>query len=252
MKIDLSGKAAIVTGGGRGIGRAIAGELCASGVDVTVFDVENALSDSFLDDARAKGWKSRARTLDVRQGQDVAEAVRWVEENAGGVDILVNDAGVSIPKPFSECDVRDWDHVIGINLTGTFNLCHAVFPDMLARRTGCIVNISSIAGKLGGGFLGTAIYAASKAGIIGLTKGLALEGGPFGVRANAICPGVTRTALASSLLEGAKADIILSATPLRRFGEPEDIARAVLFLVSDLASHITGEVMDVDGGYMRD
>ena len=154
-------------------------------------------------------------------------------------------------RPFAECVESDWDFVVGINLKGTFNTCNAVFPHMIRRGYGKIVNIASIAGKLGGGFRGTSIYAASKAGVIGFTKGLAREGGPSGVNANAVCPGVIKTSMSDSIPEEHK-KVILEMIPQRRFGEPREIGDVVAFLASDLASHITGEIMDVDGGIVKD
>ena len=146
---------------------------------------------------------------------------------------------------------EDWDRIMNINLKGAFNTCRSVFPAMVAQKHGKIINIASVAGKRGGGIFGNTLYAASKAGVIGLTKGLAREGGPHGINVNAICPGPTNTEMIKDFT-GEKRKNFLNTIPLRRFGEPEDVANMALFLASDMARQITGEISDVDGGIMLD
>lgn len=251
LEMDFSGKNIVVTGGSRGIGRAIVESFCNSGGKVIILDLDVASAENTVKELVFRGRDVSFFPLDVSDHLMVRRTLETIIREEGHVDILVNDAGVTLAKPFAECGENDWDLVVGINLKGTFNTCSVVFPHMIQRGYGKIVNIASIAGKLGGGFRGTSIYAASKAGVIGLTKGMAREGGPFGINVNAVCPGVIRTSMSESIPDEHK-KIILETTPLRRFGEPHEIGSVVAFLASDLASHITGEIMDVDGGIVKD
>ncbi len=250
-EIDFSEKKILVTGGSRGIGRSIVDSFCDSGGKVIILDLDKASAEQTVTELSSKGRDVSFLPLDVSDHHAVRQTIEGIIDREGQIDVLVNDAGVTLSKPFAECGEDDWDLVVGINLKGTFNTCNVIFPHMISRGYGKIVNIASIAGKLGGGFRGTAIYAASKAGVIGLTKGLAREGGPFGVNANAVCPGVIRTSMSESIPDEHKQKII-EMTPLGRFGEPREIGDVVAFLASDLASHITGEIMDVDGGIVKD
>jgi 3-oxoacyl-[acyl-carrier protein] reductase len=250
-EIDFSGKIAVVTGGSRGIGRAIVESFCDSGATCVILDVLEEAGSQAVEELTAQGKKVSFLPLDVSDHSAVRQVMGKIYREQGNIDVLVNNAGVTLPKPFAECDEKDWDFVTGINLKGCFNTCNAVFPRMIGNRSGKIVNIASIAGKLGGGFRGTAIYASSKAGVIGLTKGLAREGGPFGINCNAVCPGVISTAMGNSIPEEQKKQIIAS-TPLRKYGEPREVAHVVMFLASDMSSHVTGEIFDVDGGIVRD
>jgi len=251
LEVDFSGKVIVVTGGSRGIGKAIVDSFSESGGKVYILDLDERSAEQTVGDFVSRGREVSFFPLDVSDNAMVREVMGKILVEAGHVDVLVNDAGVTLPTPFAECTEKDWDFVVGINLKGTFNTSNFIFPHMMERRYGKIVNIASIAGKLGGGFRGTAIYAASKAGVIGLTKGMAREGGPYGINVNAICPGVIKTAMGNSIPEEQK-KLIIQGTPLRRYGEPYEIGNVVAFLCSDLASHITGEIMDVDGGIVRD
>lgn len=249
--IDLSGKIVVVTGASRGIGRAIVESFCESGATCVILDILEEAGRQTARELNAQGKKVDFLPLDVSDHSDVKKAFTEIFSKYGRVDVLVNDAGVTLPTPFAECDENDWERVIGINLKGCFNTCNAVFPEMIKNGSGKIINIASIAGKLGGGFRGTAIYAASKAGVIGLTKGLAREGGPSGINANAVCPGVISTVMGNSIPEEQK-KLIIEGTPLKRYGEPREIADVVVFLASDMAGHVTSEIFDVDGGIVRD
>lgn len=250
MKIDLSGRIALVTGGGRGIGKAIALSLSQSGALVIVFDLLDE-AKAVVEDMRGRGGEGEFYRVDVSNFDEVRKTVNHVLERYGKLDVLVNNAGIVYTKPFVECLPSEWERVIAVNLIGVFNMCHAVFPHMLERRRGTIINIASVAGKRGGGIFGNSIYAASKGGVIAFTKALAREGGPYGVRVNAICPGPTETKILEGFPEDRKR-AFMETVPLRRFGRPEDIAHAVVFLASDYADFITGEIMDVDGGIMMD
>ena len=234
---SLAGKSALVTGASRGIGKAIAAELASAGASVVV----GYRSGSDDAEAVAKEIGGRAVQADVA---DPEEAKRLVEE-AGDLDILVNNAGLTRDTRIARMSDDDWRTVIDTNLGGAFNTCRAAVRGMMRRRSGSIVNVSSIVGLRGNP--GQTNYSASKAGIIGLTKALARELGSRGVRANVVAPGYVSTRLTEVIADELK-EQMLAATPLGRFGDPEDIAAAVRFLCSDEASFITGEVLLVDGG----
>ena len=234
---SLEGKTALVTGGSRGIGRAIALELGVAGASVVV---------------GYRGGKAEAEAVAAEIGgravqADVSdpEAARALVEDSGEVDILVNNAGITRDGLLARMPDEDWRDVIETNLSAMFYTCRAAARPMMKRRGGAIVNVSSIVGVHGNP--GQTNYAAAKAGIIGFTKSLARELGSRGVRANVVAPGYVTTQLTDVLPDGAK-DAMLAATPLGRLGDPEDVARAVRFLCSDAASFITGEVLLVDGG----
>jgi len=234
---SLEGKNALVTGGSRGIGAAIARELAAAGATVVV----GYRSGKEEAEAVAGETGGRALQADVANADD---AKRLVEE-AGDLDILVNNAGTTRDGVLARMSDDDWRAVVETNLSSVFYTCRAVSRGMMKRRAGSIVNLSSIVGIHGN--WGQINYAASKAGIIGFTKSLAQELGSRGVRANVIAPGYIKTALTEVIPEEAKQQM-LSLTPLGRLGDPEDVAGAVRFLCSDAAAFITGEVLVVGGG----
>jgi 3-oxoacyl-[acyl-carrier protein] reductase len=234
---SLAGKTALVTGGSRGIGAAIVRELASAGAAVVVGYRSGA------DEATALATEVGARAVqaDVSTPEDAARLVA----EAGDVDILVNNAGVTRDGLLARMADDDWRVVIETNLSSVFYTCRAVTRPLMKKRAGAIVNVSSIVGLHGN--WGQTNYAASKAGIIGFTKSLARELGSRGVRANVVAPGYIETRLTEVIPEEAK-ELMLRNTPLGRFGEPLDVARAVRFLCSDEASFITGEVLLVDGG----
>jgi 3-oxoacyl-[acyl-carrier protein] reductase len=234
---SLGGKTALVTGASRGIGAAIACELAAAGASVVVGYRSGAEEAGAL----AAELGARAVQADVSSAE---EATRLVHE-AGDVDVLVNNAGLTRDGLLARMSDDDWREVIETNLSSVFYTCRAVTRPMMKKRAGAIVNVSSIVG-LHGNF-GQTNYAASKAGIIGFTKSLARELGSRGVRVNVVAPGYVHSRLTEVIPDDAK-ELMLQNTPLGRFGEPLDVARAVRFLCSDEASFITGEVLLVDGG----
>ncbi|HET8873716.1 MAG TPA: 3-oxoacyl-[acyl-carrier-protein] reductase [Gaiellaceae bacterium] len=234
---SLEGRTALVTGGSRGIGRAIAAELANAGATVVIGYRAGG------EEAEAAAGEIGCRTIQA-DVSDPDEARRLVEE-AGDVDVLVNNAGITRDGLLARMSDEDWRTVLDTNLGGTFNTCRAVVRGMMKRRSGSIVNVSSIVGVHGNP--GQTNYSASKAGIIGFTKALARELGSRGVRANVVAPGYISTRLTNELPEELR-NTMLANTPLGRFGDAEDVAGAVRFLASDAASFVTGEVLLVDGG----
>jgi 3-oxoacyl-[acyl-carrier protein] reductase len=234
---SLEGKTALVTGGSRGIGRAIALELARAGANVTLS------YRTGKDEAEAVASEAGAKAVQADVA-DPDDAKRLVDE-AGELDILVNNAGVTRDGLLARMPDDDWNDVIATNLSGVFHMCRAASRGMMKRRGGSIVNISSIVGLRGNP--GQTNYSASKAGIIGFTKALARELGNRSVRANVVAPGYVDTRLTKVIADQMK-ELMLANTPLGRFGAPEDIAAAVRFLSSDEAAFITGEVLLVDGG----
>jgi 3-oxoacyl-[acyl-carrier protein] reductase len=234
---SLEGKRALITGAARGIGRAIAAELKSAGAEVLCCDLPGTSEN----DEVAKEVGGRALYADVTKAAEVEKLIA----EAGEIDILVNNAGITRDGLLARMSEEDWRAVIDVNLTSVFLMCHAAIRGMMKRRAGAIVNLSSVVG-LHGNF-GQTNYAASKAGILGFTKSLAREAGTRGVRVNAVAPGYIETRLTDVLSDEVKQKM-LASTSLGRFGQPEDIARAVRFLCSDEAAFITGEVLVVDGG----
>jgi 3-oxoacyl-[acyl-carrier protein] reductase len=243
---DLTGRVALVTGGSRGIGAAISLELAAAGATVAVNYARNAdAAAAVCGEIVDAGGTAHAIAGDVATPDGARALVAQVEADVGPIDALVCNAGITRDNLIMKLGVDDWRAVIDTNLGGAFFCCQAVSRPMLKRRRGAIVTLSSIVGVHGNP--GQTNYAASKAGLIGLTKSLAKELGARGIRVNAIAPGYIATELTDALPEPAR-EAILAGTPLGRLGEPADVARAVRFLVSDDAAFITGDVLAVDGG----
>jgi 3-oxoacyl-[acyl-carrier protein] reductase len=243
--MELSGRVAIVTGAARGIGRAIAERLAAAGASLALFDVvEDAVAQAAGEISRP-GVTVRGYRCDVASLDDVEAVGGKALADFGRADILVNNAGITRDRLFVRMTREDWSQVLEVNLTGAFNLAKVVAPVMLKQRSGSIVNIASVVGQVGNA--GQANYAASKAGLIGLTKSMAREFAPRGVRVNAVAPGFIRTAMTDGLAVETQAQM-RQQIPLGRFGEAKDVADVVMFLVSDLAGYVTGQVINCDGG----
>jgi len=252
----LEGQRGIVTGSGDGIGKAIALRLAEEGADVVVVDVNAEAAKEVSEQIKRKGRRALPVRADVGNYTEVKNAVDRVLKEWGSIEILVNNAGIAPSKdglktPIVEMSPEEWDRVVQVNLSGMFYFCKACLPSMMARRYGKIVNISSVAGKTGG-FVAPAHYVASKAGIFGFTKSLALEAAPYGINANVIMP----TRVVTKLGLSAPQEILdkrLSQIPLGRFGTPEDIAEALIFLVNHRASSwMTGATLNVSGGVLMD
>lgn len=247
ISIDLSGQVAVVTGGGSGIGEAIAVTLARAGAAVGIADISAEAGRRVARQIEADGGRAVAAVLDIGDRESVQAGLATIRAGLGPVTHLVNNAATWVVKPFADHTDAEIGRVVGITLTGTMTVTQAALPDIVAQR-GSIVVISSDGARTGERFL--SVYAAAKAGLIGLTKSLAKELGRNGVNVNAIAPGTTNTPGGAGFIEQAGgAEKLARAYPLGRIGEPQDIANAALFLVSPLSSWMTGQVLSVSGGF---
>jgi 2-hydroxycyclohexanecarboxyl-CoA dehydrogenase len=245
----MNGRVAIVTGAARGIGEAIADALGSRGVDVGVFDLDAAQAqDAASRLAKRHGVRAVGLCVDVASRDAVEKGAIEVVAALGPVDILVNNAGIDKIEPFLQSSEETWERILAVNLKGLFNCCHVIVAGMVQRGHGKVVNIGSDAGKVGSS--GEAVYSASKGGVIAFTKTLAREVARHGINVNCVCPGPTDTALLDQVAQASPKlyDSLAKAIPLRRLGQPADIAAAVAFLASDEASFITGQALSVSGG----
>jgi 3-oxoacyl-[acyl-carrier protein] reductase len=246
----VTGRVAVITGGARGIGAGIVADLAASGAIVAIVDRDAATAGALAASLTEAGGKVQAFECDVSDTAQVDATITRVAASLGPVDLLVNNAGIGDFVSFPEITRERWDRMLDIHLTGAYNCCHAVMPEMIARRSGRVVNVSSVAGKRGD-FIGNAHYTAAKAGLIGLTKSLAAWAAPHEVRVNAIAPGIVDTELTREMSEAHRATTV-SRIPLGRFASPAEIAAVVTFLLSDASSYIVGETINVNGGSYLD
>ena len=248
---NVAGKTVIVTGGGGGIGGATCRLFAAQGAKVAVFDMNIEAASKVAAAIEAAGGTAAAFECDITNRTAVDAAVAATEAKLGPVDILVNNAGWDVFKPFVKSAPSEWEKLIAINLIGALHMHHAVLPGMMERKYGRIVNVASDAARVGSS--GEAVYAACKGGLLALSKTLAREHARHGITVNVICPGPTDTALLTGVAEGAAnpaklIEAFTRAIPLGRLGQPEDLARAIVFFGSDDASFITGQVLSVSGG----
>jgi 2-hydroxycyclohexanecarboxyl-CoA dehydrogenase len=247
----FDGKTIIVTGGGGGIGGATCQRLARDGAKVAVFDMNLEAAQKVVDAIQAAGGIAAAFQCDITSREQVDAAVAATIAQLGPIDVLVNNAGWDVFKPFTKTVPAEWDKLIAINLTGALHMHHAVLPGMVERKTGRIVNVASDAAR--GGSSGEAVYSACKGGLVALSKTLAREHARQGITVNVVCPGPTDTALLAGVAEGARdpaklIEAFKSAIPLGRLGQPDDLAGAIAFFASDDASFITGQVISVSGG----
>ncbi|MFB0528320.1 MAG: 3-oxoacyl-[acyl-carrier-protein] reductase [bacterium] len=243
--MDLKGKVAIVTGGAQGIGKSIATHLAQEGANVVIADVMEAVAKSTAQEISQKGSESISIKVDVSSLSSVEEMVKKTLDKFGRIDILINNAGITRDALVMRMKEEDWDLVLDINLKGAFNCIKTVSPIMMKQKSGKIVNIASIVGIIGNA--GQANYSASKGGLIALTKTCAKELASRRINVNAVAPGFIQTIMTERLPAQVK-EKLSSQIPFGEIGKPEDVASAVLFLVSEKASYITGEVIRVDGG----
>ncbi len=247
---ELEKKVAIVTGGARGIGKAICQTLAEEGAHVVVCDIDYEVADQTAAEIVKKGFSAFPIKVDVSCGKEVKEAFKDILDRFKRVDILVNNAGLISLTPLEDIDEEEWDRVLAVNLKGVFLCSQATMQTMMSQKGGRIVNIASLAGKVGGLVAG-AHYSASKAGVICLTKSLAQRMAPYGVNVNAVAPGLIETETTNNWPEEVREKLIRQL-PLARPGSPEDVAQTVLFLVSEKTKYITGEIIDVNGGIFMD
>ena len=248
--MQLKEKVAIVTGGAQGIGRVICYALAENGANVVICDINEKAAQATAKEMKYKNLSAIPIKVDVSCTNEVNSMVKEVLDTLGRIDILVNNAGICFLTPLEKISEEEWDRVIDVNLKGTFLCSQAVLRVMMTQKSGKIVNIASVSGKVGG-ILAGAHYSASKAGVICLTKSLALRLAPYQVNVNAIAAGPLKSQMTEAFPSDKRTKLAQSI-PLGNFGEPEDMANAVLFLVSDKAKYITGEILDVNGGLLMD
>ncbi|PLC04508.1 2-hydroxycyclohexanecarboxyl-CoA dehydrogenase [Variovorax sp. RO1] len=244
-------KTVIVTGGGGGIGGATSRRFAQDGARVAVFDMNLEAAEAVAAQIRADGGQAQAFRCDITDRPGVDAAVAAVVERFGPVDVLVNNAGWDVFKPFTKTEPAQWDKLIAINLTGALHMHHAVLPGMAARKAGRVVNIASDAARVGSS--GEAVYAACKGGLVAFSKTIAREHARHGITVNVVCPGPTDTALFAEYKEGAGnpeklMEAFTRSIPLGRIGQPNDLPGAILFFASDDAAFVTGQVLSVSGG----
>lgn len=244
-------KTIVVTGGGGGIGSATCRRFADEGARVAVLDVNLDAAEKVAADIRAAGGRAEAIRCDITNRAEVDQAIAAAEQRLGPVDVLVNNAGWDVFKPFTKTSPADWERLIAINLTGALHMHHAVLPGMAERKRGRIVNVASDAARVGSS--GEAVYAACKGGLVSFSKTLAREHARHGITVNVVCPGPTDTALLAGVAEGAPnpeklIEAFTKAIPLGRLGQPADLAAAIAFFASDDASFVTGQVVSISGG----
>lgn len=245
--MSLETKVALITGGGRGIGRAIALALAASGATVAVADIDRPAAEAVAAEIDRLGHRGVAIESDVTSKPSVTAMTESVVERLGGLDILVNNAGIFPIAPIATMPEEEWDRVMAINLKGVFLCAQAALGPMRKRGGGRIISLASVSGLVGA--VGMAHYAASKAGVIGFTKALAREAAPMSITVNAVAPGIMATEMSERTFPASTLELYKAQVPLHRLGRVEDLTGIVVFLASPEAAYITGQVYAVDGGY---
>lgn len=246
---DFSGKTVLVTGGAQGIGKETVKGIVEGGGHAVILDINEEVGKA----TAAEVGNCSFYKIDLGSSENIRAVMAQVLADFDRVDVLINVGGVISKAPFEEISDAEWERTLRINLTGTFTTCSAIYPYFKEKKGGRIVNVSSVAGKIGGGLLGTAAYASSKAGVNGLTKAIAKEGGKYGISCNAVCPSFTMTSMTRTLAEDAeKSAKVIGMIPLGRAAQPVEIAQMILFFASDAASFVNGEIGDCDGGIVLD
>ncbi len=247
MSGRLENKIAIVTGGARGIGRAISLRLASEGAKIAIVDIMLDVAEATAKEFADKGFEAKAYAANVAKPEDADATVKKVIADFGKVDILVNNAGITKDNLIMRMSEAEWDAVIAVNLKGTFNFTKAAVTPMARQRSGKIVNIASVVGRMGNA--GQANYSASKAGVIALTKSTAKEFGSRNIQVNAVAPGFIETEMTAKLPQSVR-DTFMMVIPAKRPGKPEDVANVVFFLCSSDADYVTGQVINIDGGML--
>ncbi len=248
--MNFENEIAIITGGAQGIGKEVVKGIIAGGGKAIIVDINDVVANATVAEL---GDAVSFYKMDLGNTDNIRTVMETIISDHKKIDILINCGGIVSTKPFQEVSQDEWNRVLSINLTGTFATCQSVYSHFIENKGGRIVNISSVAGKIGGGLLGTSAYATSKAGVNGLTKAIAKEGGKYGIRCNAVCPSYTNTAMTKDLKENKELEAkVLSMIPLGRRAEPNEIAQMILFFASNLASFVNGEIGDCDGGIVLD
>jgi len=252
--MQLKDKVAVVTGAGseRGIGRAIALNLAKEGSNVVVVDINSEGIQKVAQEVENIGTQALAVKVDVTQPEEVFQMAKKIIQRFGKIDILVNNAGITQSKTLVDMSIEDWDRIIDVNLKGTFLCTKAVLPQMIEQREGKIVCISSVSAKRGGGIFGGVHYSSAKAGVLGFVKALAREVAQYNINVNAVAPGLVDTDITGGRMTPERKKEVVSLIPKGRIASPEEIAKAVVFLLSDWASYITGATLDVNGGLYMD
>ena len=243
----LEGKVAIVTGGARGIGKAIGKRLAADGAKIAVVDLMFEAAEATAAEFRAEGIDAKAYAANVAKAEDAKNTVAQVVADFGKLDILVNNAGITKDNLMLRMSEAEWDAVLAVNLKGTFNFIQAAVRPMMKQRSGKIVSLASVVGRMGN--IGQANYSASKAGVIALTKTTAKEFASRNIQANAVAPGFIETDMTAALPQAAR-DLFLKVIPAGRAGKPEDVANVIAFLASPDSDYVTGQVINIDGGML--
>jgi len=249
---DLKNKVAIITGAGRGIGKADALALAKAGAKVVVSDISQEDCEKVVEEIKKNKREAIALKCDVSKKVEVDNMVKAAIDKWGRIDILVNNAGICQFKPFLDLTEEEWDRTLNINLKGYFLCAQAVAKEMAKQKSGVIINIASVAmGQVGIGFPNIAHYCASKGGIVGMTEALAIELAPYNIRVNAISPGMIETPMIDPVKQDPKAmEGILARVPMQRVGKPEEVSNLVLFLASEESSYMTGSTVVIDGGWL--
>lgn len=244
--VSFENKVGIITGAAQGIGKAIAKQFVEMGGKAVIVDINAETAAKACEELGNAVYY----TVDLSNGDEVVRVFEQIAAEQGKIDVLINNAGIVNTDDFDKLEKSAWDKVLAVDLTAVFLTCQVIFKHMVANGGGRIVNVASIAGKVGGGYLGTAAYAAAKAGVISLTKSVAKAGSDKNIYCNSLCPAYTKTPLTASRLSGEKEEKVLQSMTLHRAAAPEEVANAILFLASDAASFIQGENLNCDGGLL--